>query len=151
MDREAMQFRDTKYSVDKEGNVYKEGTLLKPYDNGGYRRVKLMINGVRKAFLVHRLIAEVYLGQSKLTVDHIDCDRGNNKLSNLQYMTLAENINKDRKYKELPMYISKYMDSRDSKICYRYVRRVNGVNKALLSSRSLEKVINFKLKYENNG
>ena len=99
------RFRDTTYSVDREGNVYSKGRILKPFNNNGYKRIKLNIEGVRRAYLVHRLVAEAYLGASDLCVDHIDNNKANNNLSNLQYLTVAENINKERKYKDLPMYV----------------------------------------------
>ena len=142
------QFRDTHYSVDTDGNVYSKGAVLKPFDNNGYKRIKLNIEGIRRAYLVHRLVAEAYLGASDLCVDHIDNNKANNNLSNLQYLTVAENINKERKYKELPMYVTKFLRPDNNKMNYRYVRRIDNKNEVLYCSQTLGKVLRFKLNYE---
>ena len=142
------QFRDTHYSVDTDGNVYSKGAVLKPFDNNGYKRIKLNIEGVRRAYLVHRLVAEAYLGASDLCVDHIDNNKANNNLSNLQYLTAAENIYKERKCKKLPMYVTVYTKKGQKKAMYKYVRRINNKNETIISSQDLEKVLRFKLNYE---
>jgi len=47
---------------------------------------------------VHSLVAEAFIGprQSGLTIDHIDFDATNNHVSNLQYLTQAENNKRTR-------------------------------------------------------
>ena len=45
-------------------------------------------------YRVHRLVACAFLGldlHSELCVDHIDCNKSNNKLSNLRVVTVDEN------------------------------------------------------------
>lgn len=65
----------------------------------GYERVNLvMSNGNKKNYVVHRLVAREFLGESILHVNHIDKDKTNNKLSNLEYVSCRENI---YKYMEL--------------------------------------------------
>lgn len=59
----------------------------------GYR-VSLWKNGKSKDFLVARLIATTFLGKSELTVNHIDGNRFNNNIENLEWCTLGENIRK---------------------------------------------------------
>jgi len=56
----------------------------------GYMRVK--IRG--KTYSVHRLIAEAFLPnpEAKPQVNHIDADRGNNRIENLEWVTASENI-----------------------------------------------------------
>jgi hypothetical protein len=57
----------------------------------------------KKVYYVHRLVAEVFisvpkkyrdlgLNTSSLTVDHKDNNRTNNNVSNLRWLTLAENV-----------------------------------------------------------
>jgi len=68
---------------------------LKTQDNGkGYIGVGLTIKGKTKRFLVHRLVAEAFLPnpESKNTVNHIDEDKSNNNLENLEWATQFENI-----------------------------------------------------------
>lgn len=57
----------------------------------GYR-VSLWKNGKPKDWLVARLIAITFLGKSDLTVNHIDGNRFNNKVENLEWISLADNI-----------------------------------------------------------
>ena len=65
----------------------------------GYQRVALCKDGQPRYFLVSRLVADAFCTNSdpstKTTVDHIDGDKQNNKASNLQWLSLAENVRKD--------------------------------------------------------
>ena len=57
----------------------------------------LQKNGYCKIYIcnkntwLHRFIMEAFNGKSDLTVDHIDGNKENNNLSNLEYVTQAEN------------------------------------------------------------
>lgn len=59
----------------------------------GYR-VNLFKNGVHKDFLVARIITMSFLGvpQETMTVNHKDGDRFNNRICNLEWLSLEENI-----------------------------------------------------------
>lgn len=59
----------------------------------GYR-VSLWKDGKCKDFLVARLVATTFLGESDLTVNHIDGNRFNNNIENLEWVSLADNIRK---------------------------------------------------------
>ena len=58
------------------------------------KRVSLWKEGEQKSFLVARLVAETFLGSPKEgdTVNHIDGNRFNNNVSNLEWLSLADNI-----------------------------------------------------------
>ena len=90
MDIEYKKYKDT-HLVYNDGRVYSliSNKFLKfDYSNSGYARLKL--NG--KSVRVHRLVMELFKGPSDLTVDHIDGNKLNNSLDNLQYLTREENL-----------------------------------------------------------
>lgn len=78
----------TGYYVTEDGRVFKE---LKQHDTNGYKAVNIHDGQRNKLERVHRLVAGAYLGESSLVVNHIDGDKHNNNLSNLEYVTYGEN------------------------------------------------------------
>lgn len=61
----------------------------------GYVQYSLCINGEQRTLLGHRLILSTFQptdNESKMTVNHKDGNKMNNKLSNLEWMTIQENI-----------------------------------------------------------
>lgn len=83
------------YAVSEYGDVYgKKNNLLKhdvTYD--GYHRVTLYKNNKPKHYPIHRLVAETFIPnpENKPTVNHIDGDKSNNSVSNLEWSTHSEN------------------------------------------------------------
>ena len=63
-------------------------------DRNGYRFVELTHHGQRHGVSVHRLVAAAFLGPSPegQQVNHIDRDKMNSALSNLEYVTPSENV-----------------------------------------------------------
>ncbi len=85
------------YLVSTLGSIKnsKTGRILKLiFQRDGYIRVSLSKNGNRKQFYVHRLVAFHYIpnNNSYPTVDHIDNDRGNNKVDNLRWATYSQQV-----------------------------------------------------------
>lgn len=72
--------------------------LLKKHDSHGYIAVSLTKNKKYKMCLVHRLLYENFIGKlnKRLVIDHIDNDKLNNSLHNLQQISIRENATKDR-------------------------------------------------------
>lgn len=60
----------------------------------GYAKVMLTNKqGIRKGFFVHRLVIENFTNKSKLQVNHKDCNKLNNNIENLEFVTNRENSN----------------------------------------------------------
>lgn len=96
------QFRKTKYYVSPLGDIknINTGIILKKETHykghlkvGLYISVKNSKKKVSKKFFVHRLVAECWLHKRKNRniVNHIDANKQNNYISNLEYCTLSEN------------------------------------------------------------
>jgi len=60
----------------------------------GYLQIIFRSNGLRKAFKVHRLVVEAFIGEIGLgyEVNHIDGVKTNNDLSNLEIVTHTQNM-----------------------------------------------------------
>lgn len=96
------------YQVSNLGNVKSLGNnrlrkekILKPCNGGvGYYFVNLWKDGEKKNITVHQLVAIAFLNHKpdghKIIVDHIDNNPLNNKLENLQLISVRENTSKDR-------------------------------------------------------
>ena len=72
----------------------RKGRKLKPsIDKYGYYKVVLSHNGKRKTYPVHRLVAMAFLPNplNKKTVNHIDGNKTNNNVSNLEWASQKEN------------------------------------------------------------
>lgn len=84
------------YEVSDQGRVRnrKSGRILKTELVKGYPRVLLVDRSRHRPAMVHRLVAEEFTTEDHdgLQVNHIDGDKTNNKLSNLEWVTGSENI-----------------------------------------------------------
>lgn len=70
-------------------------TILKSALNRkGYERVYLSKGSKKTTITVHRLVAEAFIPnpENKKTVNHIDCNKLNNKAENLEWQTNTENM-----------------------------------------------------------
>lgn len=84
------------YSVSDLGDVRrdKSGRILAGgKDKDGYRQVILSYKGKRKGIKVHRLIALTFIPNpdNKPMINHIDGNKTNNNVSNLEWVTNQEN------------------------------------------------------------
>lgn len=60
----------------------------------GYDQITLWRDGEAHTLLIHRLVAEAFLGaaQDGMTVNHINGDKRDNRPENLEWVTLKENV-----------------------------------------------------------
>jgi len=89
------------YRVSSLGRIKNiKGKIIKPQiTHRGYKRVCLRREDGSKSYLyVHRLVACAFMGSIKtgLQVNHKDCNKTNNKVWNLEYVTLKENLEHGR-------------------------------------------------------
>lgn len=95
----AIPIRDfPNYKITKDGKVFnKKGVQLKPIEsNNGYLRVSLSNGNVKhKYFLIHRLVAEAFIPNpyGLPQVNHIDRNKHNNCVNNLEWCTPLQNLN----------------------------------------------------------
>lgn len=82
--------------LSSKGNVDR---ILKPFRVGNYLGVK--IGNPQKNFFIHHLVAKYFLNYKKVSrkvvIDHIDNDKTNNMVDNLQIVSNVFNCIKDRK------------------------------------------------------
>lgn len=89
------QFKDTDYRVSNLGNVFSvyNGKQLKPFMNDRYLVVDLFAYTVRQRIAVHRMVAIAFIENpdNKEYVNHIDGNKLNNCVDNLEWVTASEN------------------------------------------------------------
>lgn len=100
-----------------EGRRKRFSRLMKPWDNGyGYQVVSLRFGDKKKNFYVHRLVAEYFIGKipKDYQVHHIDYNKKNNALSNLEICTRQQNVD----YSNIHMHNPK---NRKTKSGYKFI------------------------------
>ena len=95
------------YMISNKGNIYSVGrkdtigrrcggrTLRPRNHKHGYLHVALRKNGIRKNKLMHRLVAEAFIPNPKnfLEVNHLDENKKNNCVENLEWCDTKYNVN----------------------------------------------------------
>ena len=84
------------YEVSSLGRVRNESTkhiMRLEKEEKGYVRLSIYINGRKKHFAVHRMVALAFIPNvnNYPQIDHIDRDKSNNRVSNLRWCTNQQN------------------------------------------------------------
>ncbi|TPV94108.1 MAG: hypothetical protein B7733_16985 [Myxococcales bacterium FL481] len=67
--------------------------ILRPWVTRRYLKIGLFRDGRRHRLRVHRLVAITFFGPARgREVDHVDGNRLNNRLENLEYVSPSENV-----------------------------------------------------------
>ena len=92
---------ENKYQISNYGNVKSlnyhrsgESKLMSPVlKKTGYYQINLYLNGKYESKMIHKLVAEAFLENSDNleVVNHIDGDKTNNHVSNLEWCTISQN------------------------------------------------------------
>lgn len=118
------------YIIFSDGRVYSTKSmkfLKEEIDSHGYHRVKITFDGRKDNRLVsvHRLVASAFISnpENKPDVNHIDGNKSNNNVSNLEWCTKSENIQHAINHGlKLPTYgenhgMTKYTEEQIIEIC----------------------------------
>lgn len=132
-------FRDVKgyegiYMVSLLGVVYriyktKPPKELKPMNHsGGYKRVKLRNKGNDTDAYIHRLVAEAWIDkpEGKNIVNHINGDKTNNQITNLEWVNQRENVTHGKKSND---YVGVHYKKKDKTWSARIM--INGIRHTL--------------------
>lgn len=84
------------YMIDENGNVFNKTTnkyLKGSIGENGYKYYRLSQNNHKKMYYAHRLVAEHFLNNPNNfpVVNHIDGNKLNNNINNLEWVTYPEN------------------------------------------------------------
>ena len=110
LNEEFIQLKDSDYSINELGVVknLNTGNIINPFLISQYPAVNISVGGKRKTCYVHHIAAFVFLDyvakRGLISINHIDANKQNNRLDNLEIITHRRNsaltyINKKR---ELP-------------------------------------------------
>lgn len=93
MEKRIIPNTDNRYYATEDGHIY-DAKLNKYVSENkskrGWLKCHVWYNKKRITIGVHRLIAYAFLGISDLTVNHINGDKTDNSIQNLEYMSLQD-------------------------------------------------------------
>lgn len=88
-------FRDTIYMISNLGrakNAKTDNLLQGKITNSGYREYCLTIDGKKRSYRAHKLVWEVWVGTEQDVINHINGNKLDNRLENLENVSNQENV-----------------------------------------------------------
>ena len=124
--------------------------VIKQKNHEGYIRLGLYEKKIEKKFLVHRLIAQTFIPNpfNKPQVNHIDSNKSNNSVENLEWITNKENREHALRQYRTESIIPKNYSLNDYKIvlnnCMKAKVEINILKKDILKdNKEVAQIINF--------
>lgn len=95
-----------------------EGMILKQKLNKGYNMVGLSVEGKQQGKLTSRLVAEAFIvnSENKPEVNHIDENKQNNMVENLEWVTPKENSNHGTRNSKVIPYLIQNGQQREKSV-----------------------------------
>jgi hypothetical protein len=87
---------DYEYEITRFGHVrnINTGNVIRHFTNrGGYKYCTVSNSGRKRNIMIHRLIASVFIPNpnNKPSINHINCNKTDNRIENLEWCTPKEN------------------------------------------------------------
>lgn len=96
LDEHWRQYKNSNYWISDEGKCYNSQTkhLLSPIKSGNYYKYCFSINGEKSSALIHKLVYSLFRDDydEQKQINHIDGNKQNNVLDNLELITSQQNI-----------------------------------------------------------
>ena len=149
--------KNTDYSATRCGKIWsnRKGKFLTPCKKkNGYLQVNLWKNGIKETYTVHRLVYEAFNGviPEGLHVNHINENKEDNRIENLNLMTPKENCNHGSRLQRIARKRGKSVILDSVECCSKYYfHSVSELARYFDIARETyrEKVIKAKLKGSN--
>ena len=139
------------YIVSDQGevtNTNSDHTMKKQINNCGYYRVELSKSGKQKKYFVHRLVATAYIPNKDNfpQVNHINGNKLDNRVENLEWCTASQNHKHSFKYLGRPVTMVRDIENGKTKIRKAYIPSIMERNKTT-TYRALAAVLGVHPKY----
>jgi hypothetical protein len=137
------------YKISNLGRVKNlNGHFVKGTNDGGYTKIYIGIKG-RKS--IHRIVAKLFISnpENKMYVNHIDGDKKNNCVNNLEWVTPAENVQHAMDNNLNPCCKRIKVTKLDSKIEIIYPSIINAERNLKIDRGTISKYAKNKKSYKN--